>query len=268
MTEKARFPLRLRFSGESIEKHGLDLYDGSTSFWGIAQAIQIVVHAYMTGEVVSRATALKGAEIFFGGPRRGSVLFDLVTIIEQYPATAALTGAAFYDFVKFSLSKAAGLLKAKPETPSVYKKLEADETFFDLLAETLEGSLQRAHRAIDYGVDQITIERPRSGLLTLDKSTSLWVNTREVDPTVKEYSGNITRYNSISRNGRAYIRELGKVLPFRPASDFPDSKRGFLTWSLHGDNIAAKKDLKMWASRIDSAHGDPKRLILSDCVQA
>lgn len=268
MSEKARFALKLRFSGETVETNGLDLYDGSTSFWGFAQAIQIVVHAYMTGEIVSRATALKGAEVYFGAPRRGSVLFDLVTVIEAHPATAALTGMAFYDFVKFSLSKAAGIFSAKAETPSVINKLQADETFFDLLAETLEGSLQRAHRAIDNGVTRVTLERPRSELITFNTATSEWVNTREIDPAVREYSGNITRYNSISRNGRAYIRELGKVLPFRPAQDFPDSKRGFLTWSLHGDNVATSKDLKIWASRVDSARGEPKRLFLSDCVQA
>lgn len=268
MEEKARFNLKIRFSGDHVEKRGLDLYDGSTSFWGLAQAIQIVIHAYMTGEVVSRATALKGAEVYFGSPRRGSVLIDLVTIIEAHPATAALTGAAFYDFIKFSLSKAAGIFTAKPETPSVNATLKADETFFDLLAETLEGSLQRAHRAIDHGGGTITVERPRSELITFDAATSEWVNTREIDPTVKEYSGNITRYNSISRNGRAYIRELGKVLPFRPALEFPDNKRGFLTWSLHGDNVATSKDLKIWASRVDSAQGEPKRLFLSDCVPA
>lgn len=267
MAELARFALKLRFKGQTVEDRGLDLYDGSTSLWGFAQAIQIAIHAYMNDEVVSRATALKGAEVYVGAPRRGSVLFDLVTVIEQYPATSALAGAAFYDFIKYSLSKASGLF-AKAETPTVQKKIEADETFFDLLAETLEGSLQRAHRAIDYGVDCVTLERPRSELITFDHGTSEWVKTRDLDPTIREYTGNITRYNSISRNGRAFVRELGKVLPFRPAPDFPDGKRGFLTWSLHGDNIHGKKDLKFWASRVDSAQGDAKRLLLSDCVQA
>ena len=267
MAEKARYAMKLRFSGQSVEENGLDLYDGSTSFWGFAQAIQIVIHAYMKDEVVSRATALKGAEVYFSAPRRGSVLFDLVAVIEAHPATSALAGVAFYDFMKFSLSKAVGIFSAKPETSSVAKKLQEDETFFDLLAETLEGSLIRAHRAIDHGVLQVTLERPRSSLLTFDSATSEWVNTRDIDPTIKEYSGNITRYNSITRNGRAYIRELKKVLPFRPAPEFPNSKRGFLTWSLHGDNVATSKDLKFRVSRVESARGEAKRLILFDCSQ-
>ncbi|MCC7260656.1 MAG: hypothetical protein IT567_06450 [Alphaproteobacteria bacterium] len=265
MAEVAKHSLKLRFSGGEVEDKGLNLYDGATSFWGFSQALQITLHAYMTGEIVSRAPALKGAEIFFGAPRRGSVLFDLIVLIEQYPATAGLAGAAFYDFIKFSLSKAAGLLNVKPETQRIQKKLEDDEIFFDRLAETLEGSLQRAHRAIDNGVTQITVERPRSELVIFNHKTSQWVSTRDISSNVLEYTGNITRYNSISRNGRAYIRELKKVVPFRPAPDFPESKLGFLTWSLHGDNTAGKKDLKFWVNRVESAHGDVKRLILNDC---
>ncbi|WP_152522658.1 DUF7946 domain-containing protein [Sphingobium ummariense] len=265
MSEVNKFGLKLRFSGPTVEKHGLDLYDGATSFYGFAQALQIATHAYMTGEIVSRATAMKGAEMYFGAPRHGSVLIDIVTVMEQYPATTGVAGAAFYDFMKTAFSKAAGYLKTKPETPAV-QKLAIDETFFDQLSETLEGSLQRAHRAIDYGVQQVTLERPRSELVLFDRTTSEWVNTRDENPNVEEFTGNITRYNSISGNGRAFVRELKRVLPFRPGVNFPDNKRGLLTWSLHGNTVSGEKELRFWASKIESAKGDPKRLILADCA--
>ncbi|MCW1431860.1 hypothetical protein [Novosphingobium sp. JCM 18896] len=265
MPELSKFSLKLRFSGKDIEENGLDLYDGATSFYGFSQALQIAVHAYMTGEVVSRATAMKGAEMYFGAPRRGSVLFDIITVIEQYPATSALGGAVFYDFMKTAFSKAAGYLGTKPETPAV-QKLSIDETFFDHLAETLEGSLQRAHRAIDHGVNQVTLERPRSKLVVFNQSTSEWVNTRDENPNVEEFTGSITRYNSISGNGRAFVRELQRVLPFRPGAAFPDNKRGLLTWSLHGNTVSGEKELRFWASKIESAKGDPKRLVLADCA--
>ena len=262
------FALKLRFSGKAVNEHGLDLYDGAHSFQGFAQALQIATHAYMTGEIVSRATALNGARMYVKSPRNGSVLFDLVTLVEKYPITATLSGAAFYDFLKFSLSKAAGLLKTKPETTAVDKLLQKDDLFFDQLAETLEGSLQRAHRAIDHGVEKVTLERPRSELVTFDRHTSEWVHTRDENPAVEQFTGNITRYNSISGNARAYVRELGKILPVRPAVHFEESKKGLLTWSLHGNTIAARKELVFTASRIDSARGDAKRLILTDVQQA
>lgn len=261
---KESFALKLRFSGKSVNEHGLDLYDGSQSFHGFAQAIQIAIHAYMNDKVTSHATALKGAEVYFKSPRNGSVLFDLVAVIERYPITATLSAAVFYDFIKFSLSKASGLLQVKPETSSVQKLLDKDELFFDHLSETLEGSLQRARRAIDYGVEKITIERPRSSLVTFNRKTSEWVNTREENPDIETFTGNVTRYNSISKNGRAYIRELNKLLPIRPADEFPNSKKGHLTWSLHGDNVDASKELKFHAYRIASARGEAKRLILAN----
>lgn len=260
----ARHALKLRFSGPTVEKNGLDLYDGSNSFYGFAQALQIATHAFMTREIVTRATALKGAQMFFEAPRRGSVLIDIVTVLEKYPTTAGLAPASFYDFIKLSLSKAVGKLTVLPETPAVQKIEELDHTFFDQLAETLEGSLRRAHRAIDNGVDHVTLERPRSTLVTFDAETSAWVNTRDENPDVEDFSGNITRYNSISGNGRAFIRELGRVVPFRPGDSFPASQKGLLTWSLHGDNIRASKELNFKASKIESARGEAKRIILAN----
>lgn len=268
LSEPKKFSLKLRFQGEVADQKGVDLYDGSTSLNGFAQALQIATHAFMSNEIVSRATAMKKAQMYMGAPRRGSLVIGLVAVIETYPVTAALTGAAFYEFIKYSLSKAVGYVTKEPEEPSIRKiSLSADETFFDQLAETLEGSLQRAHRAIDHGVPSIQLERPRAPLLIFDQTTSEWVNTRDEDPEVVELTGNITRYNSISGNGRAYVRELKKVLPFRKSSSFPDHKRGLLTWSLHGDNVAGAKDLKFWASKIESANGAPKRLILADIAQ-
>lgn len=267
MSDQNRYPLRLRFSGKSVEKNGLDLYDGSTSFYGFAQAIQILVNAYLNNEVVSRATALKGAEVYFGSPRKGSVLFDLLVVAEKSPVVAGASVAVFYDFVKYAFNKAAGYLDVVPETNSI-SKLSEDETFFDELAETLEGSLQRAHRAIDNGVNKVTIERPRSELVVFDAVTSQWVNTRDEKPDIVELTGSVTRYNSITGNGRAFVRELDRVIPFRPAFEFPDNKRGLLSWSLHGNTVVTSKELRFWASQIESATGEPKRLILSDCVQA
>ena len=265
--ERAKHLLRLRFGGPSVDAQGLDLYDGAYSFYGFAQALQIVTHAYMTREIVSRATALRGAELYFGAPKRGSVIVDIAAIIEANPAVAGIAAPIFYDFVKAAFSKAVGLFQNKPSTPAI-QKIEADETFFDQLAETLEGSLQRAHRAIDHGVQQVTLERPRSTLVTFDTATSEWVNTRDENPDIEEFTGNITRYNSLSGNGRAYVRELNRVVPFRPHDTFPASKRGHLTWSLHGNTVAAPKELRFWASKIESARGEAKRLLLADVAQA
>tara|TARA_R110001606_G_scaffold12369_1_gene53996 strand:+ start:37960 stop:38778 length:819 start_codon:yes stop_codon:yes gene_type:complete len=267
LDEPRSYGLKLRFSGKTVDEKGLDLYDGARSFEGFAQALQIVVHAYLSNEVVSRSTALRGAKLYFGSPKRGSVLFDIVALIEQYPATAGISAVVFYDFVKYSFARATGLFEKKPETKAV-QKLAVDEEFFDRLSFVLEGSLQRGHRAIDNGVKKITLERPRSTLLTFDLETSRWVHTREEDPDIVEFHGHVTRYNSITGNGRAYIRELDKVVPFRPSEHFSQAKCSHLSWSLHGSTTYTKKELIFKASTIISAGDAIKRLILEDCSMA
>jgi len=245
----------------------LPLYDGTTSILGVAQALQIAVHAYMTDEVTSRATALRGARMFIRPAQRGSFLFELVTLIETYPATAGISAVIFYDFIILAFSRATGSLDTEPETASLLKDFEKKEPFFDDLAETLEGSLQRAHRPIGDGVETISIERPRSDLLCFDQTTSDWVNTREEVAELKTVTGNVTRYNSNTRNGRIYIKELGIIIPFKPNGDFPTANLWHLSWSLHGSNTGLPKQLELEVRYVNSAIGDTKRILISDTKQ-
>lgn len=264
-----QFGLKLRFEGGDADEHLLELYDGTASLHGFAQALQIATHAYLHGQVYSKATALKGATLYLKGARQGSLLTDLVARIDKYPPTVTLSASVFYDFLKFSFSKATGFLDATPETAYVQKLLERDEPFFDDLAETLEGSLQRAHRAIEEGdVETVTLERPRGEpLAVFNKQTCLWVKTREEKPDLYELTGNVTRYNSVTGNGRIYVNELHRIVPFRPAEEFPFGRRGLLSWSLHGSTTDLPKQLDIQARKVESAHGEVKRLIMVDCQQ-
>jgi hypothetical protein len=270
------------YRGGLASENSLPLYDGTTSIHGIGQALQIATHAFMTGEVVSRATALKGASIIMKPARQGSFIVDMVVLIEQYPAVSSVSAAigapVFYDFVKTAFRRATGSLEAEPETahlrniynrkePLLTRKRPAD---LDELAETLEGSLQRAHRPIGDGgtVNSIEVGSPRRELITLNDETKDWVNTREEAPSLELFRANVTRFNSISRNGRAYIDQFEKVIPFRPDGDFAAGDLPLLTWSLHGSNSGLPSKLEMRMRRVNSASGKIKRLLLADCRRA
>lgn len=262
------FRLRLRFKGGRTDEQGLNLYDGATSFHGFARALQITTHAFMADEVVGRATALRAGELFFEAPRRGSVIFDIFAKFRQRPKTAPLNKDVFYDFTTVALERATGNLGCTPQTNYVSKKLNADESFFDDLSEKLEGSLQESHRSIDNENVIVILERPRSSLITFDASTSAWVHTRDEDPNAHEYSGNMTRFNTKTGNGRAYISELDKIIPVRKSDHFNNGNKAWLTWSLHGDNVSTAKELIFRGRQIESASGMTKRIILDDCRKA
>jgi hypothetical protein len=265
------FKLKLRYSGGEADEHRLEMYDATASFHGFAQALQISMHAYINNEVISRSTALKGGELYVEAPKSGSLLLSIIAVIEANPATsgvlAGMAAAPFYVFIKYTFSKASGYLEARPTTRYVTKLATEHEPFFDDLAEAMEGGLQRAHRPIDKGIPKVTLERPRAVLVKFDKETSAWVNTRDLTNDVFDMDGYVTRYNSMTGNGRAYIRKLKKIIPFRLSPEFPYNKRGYLTWSLHGGTVAQEKSLKFQLMKIESARGEVKRIILVDCNQ-
>ncbi|MFA5963231.1 MAG: hypothetical protein WC804_04355 [Sphingomonas sp.] len=262
-----RYGLKLRFKGDRVEDDGIGFYDAATSLQGFAQALQIIARAYYCDEAIDRAMPLKRAALTLSSPRRGSVLFDVEASFDDSPATAPTSSDVFYDYVRFALGKATGDLDVVAQTSYVSRIADDEDLIFDQIAEKVEGSLQRAHRSIDHDVSAVTLERPRSVLIEFNKNTSLWVNTREENPEVMRFTGNVTRYNSKTGNARAYIKELKRIIPVRRSDDFSPAKKGLLTWSLHGDNVSANKDLEFFAKQIESARGDPKRLILTDCNQ-
>ena len=282
MPTLAQHTIKVRYAGGLADENGLPAYDGATSIDGITRALIIATHAYLNGEIVSRATALRGASMILKPARQGSFIFDLIVLIEQYPATTGLLGAVaaapFYDFIKTVFKRATGSLDAEPENrmlkgiyerkePPPMKRPPAD---LDQLAETLEGSLQDAHRPLgkEGTIESISIGSPRHELIRFDLETKDWVNTREEAVGLEVFRGNITRYNAISRKARAYIDQLERVVPVRPNGDFPVGDLANLTWSLHGSNIGTWNKLDMRANKVTSASGKVKRLLLSDCTRA
>lgn len=261
-------PLRLRFSGQSIQSDGMRLYDGTTSLHGFARALQLTTYAYLNDDTVMRATALKGAVLYIGPPKRGSLLFDIVAKFARKPKSAPLNRDLFYDFTETALARATGNLEAEGRTAFVKKKIDKDEPFFDELAEKLEGSLQEAHRIVDEDHVTVTLERPRSALLQFDIATSEWVKTRDEDPNTREYKGNMTRFNTQTGNGRAYFHSIKKIVPIRKSDDFDTKHKGLLTWSLHGSHLDTDKDLIFVGRKIQSATGETKRFIIDDCRRA
>ncbi len=274
--------LKIKYEGGLADQNSLPGYDGATSIDGITRAVHIALHAYMTGEVVSRATALKRASIILKPARPGSFVFDLVILIEQYPATTGLVGAIgapmIYDFLKTAFRRATGSLDAEPETRGLQRLYERKDppplkvppVDFDELAEVLEGPLQDAHRPIgaEGTIGTLSIGSPQQQLVVLDESTKDWGNTRQEASNIEEMTGNVTRYNSLSRNARVFVDQIEKVVPVRPDADFNVGNLALLTWSLHGSNTASPSKLKMQVRRVSSASGKIKRLLLSDCERA
>ncbi|MBB2905814.1 hypothetical protein FHR76_002196 [Rhizobium sp. RAS22] len=268
MTEQS-FGLRLKFEGGDADENQLDAYDGSLSLHGFAQALQIATHAYANRDVTNVATALKGAKVFMKPARQGSFITDFTTVITRKKKGVTLNATTFYDFVSYALNQAVGKTAEQPATAYVRSLTGPEDVFFDELAEELEGSLQRAHRVIaEEGVTSVSVERPRGGgLVIFDQQTNAWVNTRAPSEAEETLIGNVTRFNTVSPNGRAYIDEYERIIPFKRVAEFPVDRRLLLSWSLHESNRDSKKKLSFEARTVESASGAVKRLLISDCAR-
>ena len=112
------------------------------------------------------------------------------------------------------------------------------------------------------------MERPRSQLLTFNKQTLDWVKTRDENPSAEGITGNITRFNVLSHNGRLFDYALERTVPFKPNPNGIDTRSSSLiTWSMDQLNNGFAGALDMTVKRIQSAQGSTKRYMLLDCIK-
>jgi len=262
-----QFGLRLRFSGGYADQNMLDAYDGSKSLAGVARALQITTQAYVNKDFSKVATKLKNAEIYIKPAHQGSFIVDFITHISAKASGVLINAPTYYDFIGFAFNQAVGNTKGEPKTRYVQSLIGPDKPTFDHLSEVLEGSLQEAHRSIsEQTVSQITLERPRGEKIAVfNQQTAEWVYTRDLGKNPEYLIGNVTRYNSESPNGRAYIDHLDKIIPFKRHDDFKAANKQNLTWSLHEHDRIKQGKLEFEARRVISASGHVKRLIVYDC---
>lgn len=261
-------PFKLRLTGKDADEHKVASYLGTRTLHGFSRSVQIVTQAYLNQEAVSRATALHDAELFLTGAKAGSFTFDFRMDVFRKKAGVTLNRDTFFDFCSTVFSRATGQSFA-PQTHYV-RTIDDDQEsdLIDMTVEQVEESLKVAHAAIDGSVEGISFERPRAGSQTFfDHETKLYIESSLKSDVNRRYTGHVTRFNSITGNGRAYINALNRVIPFKLEQEFLEGKRGFLTWSLHGSNVHRAKNLNLDALEITSAAGTIKRLTLIDCNQ-
>jgi hypothetical protein len=268
MEREVKIPLKITYRGGEADNGRLDLYDGADSIFGFAKTLQIATHAFVKGHITKAAPALKGANLYIQPPSAGSFIETISVLISDPNFMAGLsTGVvtnAFYDFLKISIGRAAGIFLS-PETPAIRQRLDADEPFFDELADVLEGPLREAHRTIEMSGGTISLERPRSSLLKFDIDSLDWVKTRDEDEASETRTGTVTRFNIISHNGRIFDKTEARTIPFKRADTLNSSSVLLLSKSLDDANNRLPGVLEFEVKPIRSARGVIKRFVLMSC---
>jgi len=197
MGEEIQFeplPIKLAYHGLLSDEHQLDLYDLSQALQGLERSLALTTHLILNDEVITQATALKGARIVCGTPKAGSFTilagigmvgygaYKLGTLKKDNPLGHLVYSA--YDYV---VHKVTGQdLDYDKSLREVYENGKSLGTLgirlpkaskFDSLAEKIEPPLTKLHRPM------ISSGTAESGVITfpgMSKKTERCFRSRNV----------------------------------------------------------------------------------------
>lgn len=265
--------MKLHYHGGTAEEGLLDLYDAGNSITGMARALAITTHCYISrGEIRRRAAGIEGAKLYIYPSRRGS-FEELVKVVFSAEVAAALGMVAqdpsFADFIRWAWSDAIGR-PVEPQTDTVAQMSEADELLRFHLSTALEPSLADLHRPIRKDREiGMTLSYPQVGnLAELDTDTLAYVSASPTSDIVLDVLGNITKYNVITGYGRYYDDQQERTMPFCLDTRIAAAEKSLLTWSMHQRNIRNQGKLLMDVRYVMTSQGAPKRAILCHARRA
>lgn len=248
--------LRIRFSyrNGTADENRLDLYDGTVSMGGVARVLTIATHAFVNGEVRTRGDLAHGATLYLKPPKRGSFEFDAVVVW----VLGATSSGVFYDFLKYCFSEAVGIPDAaEKDSAALWRRIEP--TLGELPA-VLENPLRDVHRPIRQQPSMtLTVQRPRGEeLITFDARTDSYLQPHD-EPLMSPVTGNVTRYNTLSRWGKIYSGAEGRVVSFLLDESISERERSLITWSLHESNLGRAGKLLIGGKSVVTPSGFVKR---------
>jgi hypothetical protein len=253
--------LKVKFHYErgAAESGRLEIYDAAVALRGIARATSMITHAYLNGEVRTRAEAAVGAKIYIDTPKRGSFVYE-ATIW----TAGVLSSGVFYDFIKYALNEAVGKINESDEKSRALEK-RIEPTIGELPA-VLESPLEEIHRPIRQDRKIVlTVARPRGEELAAFDSDSLKYLQPTTIPAPHEISGNVTKYNSLTGWGKFFDLIERRTVSFSiDLEKSSERARSLITWSLHENNMGRTGLLYMSADAVVAPTGKIKRYVVEE----
>lgn len=249
MNKTLEIKLNLRYVGGDANTHKLDLYDASRSIKGLSQILHIVCFSLINdGEVRQRYTPLKNVDFYLEAARKGSFLETISIVLDNDAVKRiglSVFSVAFWEMIRLTIRAGVGETDFDPKTPAVKKIIKNSPDFIDEITQALETPLVELQRPIESNNQvEITIERPRKGVVASLNSETLAYVMNDPDPEFEEeIIGNVTRFNAVTLNGgRFYSDEEGKIVSFTLGEHLTKKETVLLTDSLHrfNDDIPCK----------------------------
>lgn len=214
---------RLKYDGQSADEHLLPAHEGAQSIEGMAWAFSLIGNYAATGRIRKRGTMDPRVRFFITPAQRGSYTTDIVAFLTE-PNNIFLTsvlgtyaiatiGSAFNSLIKYSYKRVCGLFD--DEDSKEYRHLaKLPSGDLEAILDGIEPSVSRAHSVISAGAQTLTLQRGRTPIVQLNAKTKAYVQTNIMAKGLVEKEVSIGALNVNSGNGRAYLDELSKTVPF------------------------------------------------------
>ncbi len=225
----------LEYAGRDADDHKIDFYDVAHAIIGFQRSLAITTHLVLTGEIITKAPSLQNARILTAPPQEGSWKITAIIVGAVFTAGTAPKDTPIghlihsaYDYViseslgfhvdyEKSLGQQYELLKKRPE--STIPILEQSK--MDSAIEKCEGAINDMHRPIwksqtastaeliyHIGPEEKKFEHP----LTIETYDHIRFTRTESES--HRISGRVSNYNINTYNGRIFLPEERRPIPF------------------------------------------------------
>lgn len=266
---------RLTYDGGEAERNRLPAHQGATSLEGISWSVSLIANYAITGRIRSRGDLSPKLKVFLLPGRQGSFITDIVVFVTE-PNNIFLTsvvgsyvastvGQMVNSLVVSTVREVCGLaISLSQREEGWLKRLPSGDR--EALVDKIEPSMKRAHGVIDEGVETIMIQKGYTPLVQLDHLTKAYVNADLAgDETTKKVS--IGALNANTGNGRLYIKDLGKTVPFYVPKDLEQTTYAALSYSLDQYVNNRPSTILVESKEVLALDGRIKRLLIQRAMK-
>ena len=254
--------MRIRFQGAEADEHRLEAYEGLKSLDGLIRVATIATHYAATGEVRFRAPYSDLLQTQLNQTRNGSFEF----IFDQASRFAnVIEGAVARTKAEALFSR----LVARGTGQEEAQELHVDGEMIpagdiDAMAEAAEAALKAAHRWLDRPGKSISIVDGDQAV-KIDSNTKEYVETENLGEMGSQ-DVSVAALNVNSKNGRVYMFDIGRTVPFVVHKDADPRTIANLSQYLSRYARKTGETVSVRFRPVFHIDGRLKRLVIYDCT--
>jgi hypothetical protein len=267
---------RLRYTGDEAESNRLPAHRGAVSLEGVSWSVSLIANYLATGKMKTRGTLSPEIKAFIYPARQGSFINDLILYIEK-PENLFITsvlgsyavgtaGQVINSVIVKVMKEVCGIVSRHiggqtGDEEKWYSLLPSGD--MEALVDRIEPSMRRAHEVINEGASNLLILQRQTELIVLNGVTKAYVNKNIIGDELVEKEVSVGALNANTGNGRFYLPQIGKTVPFSVDKEPATGTYQALTYSLDQYVSGRPSTIQVTCREVLALDGRIKKLIVS-----